>query len=219
MSDPQDAVSSEVEPGVGERLRVLRQAAGISLRHLAKELGVSPSAVSQIERGKLQPSLGRVIAMTEALGVPLSSAFSTGDGGASTPGHDDVAVARAGEIQPTSFGKGVSLRRLSPKPVEQLEFFESIYPPGSASNDGAMVHHEGFEMGTVTSGELTVQVDGESVILREGDSIAFPSMRPHLISNHSRDTRAVATWIIFQSPGSSPWVFPVKGDRDVTPGQ
>ncbi|NUP74372.1 MAG: helix-turn-helix transcriptional regulator [Sinomonas sp.] len=176
----------------------------MSLRGLAKKLGISPSAVSQIERGHLQPSIGRVIAITEALGVPLSSAFAppgTAAGGPAT--SRGLAVARAGEIRPVPLAGGVTIRRLSPHAVDDVEFFESVYAPGSVSNAGAMVTHDGFEIGTVTAGELTVDLDTETVVLGPGDSISFPSARPHLLSNRSL-TDAVATWLIVHSPGGRP---------------
>lgn len=195
-----------VPTGVGPRLRVLRESAGVSLRGLAKRLGISASAVSQIERGRLQPSIGRVIAITEALGAPLSSAFAPVGERAGVPAQPrGIAVARAGEVLPVPLGGGVTIRRLSAQPVEDIEFFESVYSPGSVSNAGTMVTHEGFEMGTVTSGELTVEVGGETLVLGAGDSISFPSARPHLLSNRS-GADAVATWLIIHSPGPGPAV-------------
>ncbi len=67
------AVTSE---SLGARLRELRQQTGVTLRELAG-LGISPSAVSQIERGVLRPSVSRLIAYVSALGVPLSAVFES----------------------------------------------------------------------------------------------------------------------------------------------
>ncbi|MBU0579557.1 MAG: helix-turn-helix domain-containing protein, partial [Candidatus Margulisbacteria bacterium] len=41
---------------LGMRMREIREKAGISLRKLAKEVGVSPSFISQVEQNKAQPS-------------------------------------------------------------------------------------------------------------------------------------------------------------------
>ena len=49
-----DALTAE---SLGARLRELRTASGVSLRALAARLGISPSAVSQIERGVMRPSV------------------------------------------------------------------------------------------------------------------------------------------------------------------
>src|ERR1700722_15853110 len=79
-----EVVASELEldaltpESLGARLRELRTGAGVSLRALATRLGISPSAVSQIERGVMRPSVSRLIAYVGAIGVPLSAVFETG---------------------------------------------------------------------------------------------------------------------------------------------
>src|ERR1700744_4437794 len=79
-----EVVASEVDldgltpEKLGARLRELRTGAGVSLRARAGRLGISPSAVSQIERGVMRPSVSRLIAYVGAIGVPLSAVFETG---------------------------------------------------------------------------------------------------------------------------------------------
>ena len=76
---------------LGGRLRALRQQRGFSLRELADRLEISVSAVSQIERGRLQPSVNRLLAIVSALGVPLARVFDEsardGSSGASATGY------------------------------------------------------------------------------------------------------------------------------------
>jgi transcriptional regulator with XRE-family HTH domain len=195
-----DALTPE---SLGARLRELRTGAGVSLRALAALLGISPSAVSQIERGVMRPSVSRLIAYVGAIGVPLSAVFETGiekapEGSAGAgPGQYQFAIRRSWEVAPIKLGGGVTFRRLSPVPTPGVEFFESAYPPNSMSNaHGELLRHEGYEVGTVTAGELTVEFDTDVVTLAAGDSITFPCSRPHLISNRSPLVTAVATWLI-----------------------
>ncbi|WP_077223107.1 helix-turn-helix domain-containing protein [Rathayibacter sp. VKM Ac-2630] len=176
---------------LGARLRELRLASGMSLRALARELGISASAVSQIERGSMQPSVGRLIAVVGALGVPLSAVFDE-----PAPPSVATAVVRAGEVAPVTLDGGVLFRRLAPRPVEAVDFFESTYPPGSTSTaHRQFLRHDGFEVGTVTLGELTVEFEDETVVLAAGDAITFPCERPHRMVNRGAST-AVATWLI-----------------------
>jgi transcriptional regulator with XRE-family HTH domain len=221
-----DALTPE---SLGARLRELRTGSGVSLRALAGRLGISPSAVSQIERGVMRPSVSRLIAYVGAIGVPLSAVFETGiekapegsagaraaeysaaqrgtapDGagpapaaGASGTGQYQFAIRRSWEVAPIRLGGGVTFRRLSPVPTPGVEFFESTYPPNSMSNaHGELLRHEGYEVGTVTAGELTVDFDTDVVTLGAGDSITYPCSRPHLIANRSPLVTAVATWLI-----------------------
>jgi DNA-binding XRE family transcriptional regulator/quercetin dioxygenase-like cupin family protein len=60
---------------VGERIRMERQRQGVSLRSLARTVGVSASFVSQIETGKCQPSVNTLYAITTALGISVEEVF------------------------------------------------------------------------------------------------------------------------------------------------
>lgn len=179
---------------LGMRLRELRLASGMSLRALARELGISASAVSQIERGSMQPSVGRLIAIVGALGVPLAAVFEEEE---AAPVSFEYAVARAGQVATVELDGGVLFRRLSPQKQDEFEFFESTYPPGATSTaHREFLRHDGFEVGTVTAGRLTIEFEEEIVILAPGDSITFPCERPHLMYNADASEVAVATWLI-----------------------
>ena len=57
----------------GHTLRMLRMAAGISLRALAKKMDVSPAYLSQVELGKLPPpTLDRMKKIAETIGIPVA---------------------------------------------------------------------------------------------------------------------------------------------------
>src|SRR5581483_4104638 len=59
-------------PGaLGARLRQIRLRNGVGLRELARRLDLSPSAISQIETGKMQPSVRTLYAFASAFGVPV----------------------------------------------------------------------------------------------------------------------------------------------------
>lgn len=58
-------------PEVGERLRARRRERRLSLRDLAGRLGVSPSLISQIERGRAKPSVNTLYALVAELDVSL----------------------------------------------------------------------------------------------------------------------------------------------------
>lgn len=56
----------------GEKMRAIREGKGIGLRKLAKELGVSPSFVSQIEKNKAQPSIDTLKRITTTLDISIT---------------------------------------------------------------------------------------------------------------------------------------------------
>src|SRR3954471_24869046 len=61
---------------LGPRVREERQRAGLSLRGLARTIGVSASMLSQIETGKTRPSVNTLYAITSALGISIEEVFS-----------------------------------------------------------------------------------------------------------------------------------------------
>src|SRR5665213_2413765 len=75
---PDPAVTGEADaaaPLVGAQLRERRFENGMSLRELARRLDVSPSLVSQIETGKIQPSVRTLYAIVSELGLSLDEIF------------------------------------------------------------------------------------------------------------------------------------------------
>jgi quercetin dioxygenase-like cupin family protein/DNA-binding XRE family transcriptional regulator len=85
-------------PWLGRRIREERVRQGMSLRGLAREVGVSASMVSQIETSKTQPSVSTLYAITSALGISVEDLFTaetgSGGGGAGDGGPAGMAGPR-----------------------------------------------------------------------------------------------------------------------------
>jgi transcriptional regulator with XRE-family HTH domain len=60
---------------LGGRLRQVRLNSGMSLREVARQLGVSPSFVSQLENGKSQPSVATLYSLAQLLDVSIDQLF------------------------------------------------------------------------------------------------------------------------------------------------
>lgn len=56
---------------LGSQLRLLRIAAGLNQEQLGERASVNSASVSRIERGTVEPSLGLLGRLADALGVPL----------------------------------------------------------------------------------------------------------------------------------------------------
>jgi transcriptional regulator with XRE-family HTH domain len=103
-------VSPSAVPPIGGRLREERSRRGVSVRGLARDIGVSASLISQIETNKSSPSVSTLYAITTALGISIEDLFGGGPadgrdaeadagparGDASVDGAVPAAVARAG---------------------------------------------------------------------------------------------------------------------------
>ena len=171
---------AESQPAFGARLRAAREAAGISLRELARRLDVTPSLLSQVERDLAQPSVGTLWAVVAELGISLDALY----GPDRDPGERDQAprtmVQRAGERTALDLDGGVRWERLTPVPDPGVVFALVTYPPGQqvgATRPAA--RHRGTEYGYLISGRLAIEVGDEAFELGPGDSVVFASETPH----------------------------------------
>src|SRR5215207_6094326 len=75
-NDPADT-GAHPDPAfeIGARLAAHRARRGMKVSELARQVGVSPSLISQIERGQSRPSVSTLFALAEALEVPVDAFF------------------------------------------------------------------------------------------------------------------------------------------------
>jgi len=60
---------------LGEKIRTLRKAQGLSQAQLADSVGINVSYLSQVETGKHNISFGYLAALAERLAIPLTELF------------------------------------------------------------------------------------------------------------------------------------------------
>jgi transcriptional regulator with XRE-family HTH domain/quercetin dioxygenase-like cupin family protein len=208
---------------IGDRIRSAREAAGISVRELARRVEVSASHVSQVERGLASFSVRALYNVVSELEISMDSLFDDvspvaevpsatgpsddGPGRAAGGTYDPLVsggiVLRAPERPTLPLAGGTRWERLTPRPENGAEFIEVVYPPAPEGGDRTIdfIQHSSREYGLVVSGSLTVQVGFETTVLHAGDSIAFDSVVPHRFWNSTpEEVRAV--WFILDSPRS-----------------
>jgi transcriptional regulator with XRE-family HTH domain len=172
---------------IGRRLRELRAARGLSLRQLAKLIGASPSLLSQVENGKVTPSVDTLYQLAAALAVPITG-FFTDTGPAPEAGP---VVVRAADRQRIVLEHGVTWENLLPRDLPDLRFIEVAYAPGASSGD-AMLRHAGRTLFLVLAGELVLRTGFAERRLGRGDSVAFGAFEPHQLRNEgTAEARAV----------------------------
>lgn len=191
---------------VSDRLRQARADSDLTLRVLATRIGVSPSLISQIETGKVRPSVNTLYALAVELGLSvdelLFGAQLTGPAEPPGTGTHAASVQRAGTRASVELAPGVRWERLTGASEAGVDFLHLTYAPGSASVPAGAEHrHQGREWGYVVSGELRVEVAGEVTELAAGDSIAFASTDTHRLSNPGTED-ACAVWFILGRPAA-----------------
>jgi transcriptional regulator with XRE-family HTH domain len=185
---------------LGERLRAQRLKTGKSVRALAREVGVLPSAISQFETGRSRPSVNTLYAIVSKLGVSLDEVFDEPNGSAEIVSHQRVGsyapVCHQDERQTMDLESGVKWQRLTPTADPDVDFLYVVYDVGGAScANGAFVRHSGREYGLVQSGRLKVTLGFEIFELGPGDSITFSSTTPHRLETVGSEP-VHAVWVV-----------------------
>ncbi len=163
---------------LGKKLHQLRLRKKIALADLGRHTGLSPSLLSQLETGKLIPTLPTLARIAMVFNVGLEYFFAER--------HDRklFAVVRARERM--RFPE----RPDSPEPAyffecltfaaqgRTLQAYLAEFPPRDPG--GFREHfHDGSEFLHVLEGSLTIRFQGEDHELAAGDSVLMDSSEPH----------------------------------------
>lgn len=190
--------------GLGPRLRLAREKTGISVRELARRVGVSASHVSQMERHRVMPSVGTLYSIANELGLLVDDLlFSNGANGQARKSARRPAARAARKVvqrydrrKAIRLAAGVRWEQLSPAPDESVEFLYVVYEAGGAScEEGSLIRHTGREYAYILSGRLGVRVGADEYELGAGDSLTFDAQRPHRLWNAGAEP-AVAIWVV-----------------------
>jgi transcriptional regulator with XRE-family HTH domain len=196
---------------VGERVRAARAAAGLTVRELARRIGLSASHVSQVERGLGSFSVPALYSVAEELGVSMHDLLAASGPTAAAPlppttGVRDLVadgIVQRSDRHPTiKLSSGPRWSRLTAVGEAGAEFLEVVYAPGTTAPP-EHIHHEGREYGIVVSGVLDVEVSGSTTRLHPGDSIVFDSALPHRFWNEG-ESEVRAIWFVRDRDSTDP---------------
>jgi transcriptional regulator with XRE-family HTH domain len=181
-------------PEIGEQLRARRHELGWSLRDLAYRLGVSPSLISQIERGRANPSVSTLYSIVQALDISLDELLFNERRPAEPP--IGGPIQRSNERHRIRLASGVLWDRLTTVSEPGVEFLHVVYEVGGASSpEDAFQRHAGHEWGYVLSGTLTVTIAFRTYTLEPGDAVSLDSTTPHRLANLG-DVPVHAIWFV-----------------------
>jgi transcriptional regulator with XRE-family HTH domain len=187
---------------MGAALRAVREERGLSLREVARRVGVSPSFVSQVETGKANPSVGTLYALVGVLGTSLDDLMGDASPNGVPPAVEQPTWPPVEVPLQEATGRkrlemtGVVWERLTHDHDPFVDFLHVVYAPGSEScAPEELMRHGGREYGHVLSGRLDVQIGFESYTVGPGDSIHFDSTTPHRLAN-TYDEPCTAIWFV-----------------------
>lgn len=167
---------------LGEQLRRCRKEAKLTMQYVADNAGLSVGFISQVERGLAAPSLSSLRSIARVLERPISEFLEQ-------PGSGTGTTRKSRRVSYRVADGSISYERLSANfPGSTLRAVILHEPPGHRSEP---ISHEGEELFYMLQGEITVEIDGERKILRQGDSMHFASRRKHATWNHTDQTVSI----------------------------
>ena len=157
---------------VGQRLRVLRDERGISMRALARRSGLSANALSMIERGLTSPSVSTLNKLATALEVPITAFFRQ------EPARAQIVFRKASERSRVSFLRGLIEGLGGESFTGRVEAFLLTLETGGSSGPHGMIH-TGHELVFCLRGSIEYEVEGQHFLMEPGDSLIFAAQLMH----------------------------------------
>ena len=186
-----DTPSDETLP-VGELVRDLRKARGLTLQMLADEIDRSVGYVSQIERNLSVISIPVLKEIAEALGVTINWFFQ---GAALAPAHErDYIVRRKNRRRLDFTGTGMVEELLSPSLTGAFELIFGTFESGAHTSDEKYAR-PGEVGGFVVSGCVELAIGENTYSLQPGDAFTYPSSEPHRCWNAGPE-QATVLWVV-----------------------
>ena len=167
--------STPTMQAVGALVRRLRDEARLSLATLAASAELSPGLLSQIERGRGNPSFTTLVKLAHALNVPVGRFFVSEQKAGS--------LVRAGEHPRLLLAEdNLVYELLTPHMNGRLGMIRARVN-GGWSNESEPFIHDGEECVLLVRGELRVNIAGDLYVMNEGDSITYDAGLPHWYHN------------------------------------
>ncbi len=172
-----DAGASALATAIGVRVKHERHSRGWTLDKLAEMARVSRRMVINVEQGAVNPSVGTLLRLSDALGVGLPALVEP-------PEPASVKVTRHGEAATLwtgdSGGQGILVAGTTPPDV--VELWDWTLGPGDLHSSEA--HAGGTqELVHLLAGSIVITTADQSVTLESGDAATFPGDAAHSYAN------------------------------------
>lgn len=177
-----------VELEIGHRIKARRLTDKLTLKQLAEKVGCSDAYLSQIENGKVSPSISSLKKISEALQAKITDFF------VETEDDDPVVLSSEQRVTITLDGWNARIESLiiNSKNKRMHPFFTTIQPGGGSHG---LYSHVGEEFGIVLKGELQIDIDDTVHRVHSNESFYYNSNQPHSWTNPGK-TDTVVVWVI-----------------------
>jgi transcriptional regulator with XRE-family HTH domain len=179
-SGPPAAVSAETfiaEKRIGERIRRLRLKRSMGLVELGRHTGLSASFLSQLETGRVVPTLRNLARIAMVFGRDLAYFFEPEPHPLFRVHRrsERVRLPQSGVDDPTYYFESLAYM----VPDRQLDPYFAEFVPVRRGTDIRPHVHPGYEFLYLLQGELEIRHGDRTHALEAGDSVYFDAGTPH----------------------------------------
>jgi transcriptional regulator with XRE-family HTH domain len=172
---------------IGERIRGLRIAKGLSIADVSQQSGITESTIYSIEGHMISPPLGNLVSLAKVFEVSVGDFF--GDSGDSpyciVRSGDRKTVSRFNSTNEKSCGYSYEALGQQKKNRHMEPFLVTLTPTESSQIESNQ--HIGEEILFVLEGRVDVRLLDRTETLNPGDSIYYDSTMPHVVSCHGKE--------------------------------
>ena len=175
--DPETAERFIAEKRIGERIKRLRLKKSMGLVELGKHTGLSASFLSQLETGRVVPTLRNLSRIAMVFSKDLSYFFET-EPNALFRIHrrkERVRLPQTAVTVPTYFFESLGYM----VPDRHMDPYFAQFVPLTKDMEPKAHMHPGFEFLYVLDGELEIHHGDQACTLEPGDAIYFDASTPH----------------------------------------
>jgi transcriptional regulator with XRE-family HTH domain len=167
---------------IGDKIKTKRTQKNITLEQLAQKAGVSKGLISQIENNRTVPSLPVLFNIIQSLEENLPGFFEGMQNGQS---KNNIVLVRRGEER--HFTKepvqGFSYKRILTRSMVSQATDVVLLELKKKAVRRQMIRTDAFECKYVLRGSLEYQIEKETIVLHEGDTLFFDGRAPHRVRN------------------------------------
>ena len=175
---------------LGERIKRKREVKHMQLNDLAKQVGITSSALSQIENAKAFPSILTLHTIADRLHTTVGEIIGEHETLSKNP---LLKNSEKKFVRKTTSGTKIYLLSHH-DPHKQMETYLLLFAEESDANE-IMTNHPGQEFCYLNEGAIEIILDEKTYVLKTGDSFYFNSSIPHSVKNIF-EGKSEMIWII-----------------------
>lgn len=165
---------------IGEKIAEYRRKNGLTLRDFAKQINLSTALLSQLERNIGNPTLSILSTLAEAMGISVSELVEQ-------KAENAEMILRKEQRKTIVMYQGQTMYDVLACDTchANLELLLMTLEGKSWTSNGYTQHTQEEEVAYVLQGEVTIDLEGETFVLGEEDTIRILPGRKHKLYNHT----------------------------------